>query len=47
MLATVGDDKENYAYPQHHPKDNFNDEVLYEGTASYVYVATRWLEEHK
>ena len=47
MLATVGDDKENYAYPQHHPKANFNDEVLYEGTASYVYVATRWLEEHK
>ena len=47
MLATVGDDKENYAYPQHHPKANFNDEVLYEGTASYVYVATRWLEEHR
>ena len=46
MLAATGDDKENYAYPQHHPKANFNDEVLYEGTAAYVYVATRWLDEH-
>ncbi|MEE1086941.1 MAG: M20 family metallopeptidase [Schaedlerella sp.] len=35
------------SYPQHHPKVQFDDEILYLGSAVYAYTALRWLEEHK
>ena len=34
-------------YGQHHPKVRFDDSVLYEGSAAYVYMALRWLSDHK
>ena len=47
MLAfAAGTPAEGYAYPQHHPKARFSDEVLATGSAVYAYTAMRWLEEH-
>lgn len=44
-LAAGGPD-EGYAYPLHHPKVTFDENVLSAGSAVYAYLAIRWLEEH-
>ena len=48
MLAlAAGQPEKGYAYPQHHPKVEFDEEVLPIGSALYAYTAIRYLEEHK
>lgn len=48
MLAlAAGHPDKGYCFPQHHPKVKFDEEVLAQGSAVYVYTAMRWLEEHK
>jgi hippurate hydrolase len=48
MLAlSAGDSNNGYAYPQHHPKADFNEAVLPRGAAIYAYAAIKWLEENK
>lgn len=46
LFLAAGNSKEGYLYGQHHPKVRFVDEVLYRGSAVYVYNAMRWLEEN-
>jgi hippurate hydrolase len=47
MLAlAAGQPKNGYAYPQHHPKVAFDENVLFVGSAVYAYAAMRWLETH-
>jgi hippurate hydrolase len=36
---------EGNSYGQHHPKAEFDDSVLYEGTAAYAYIALRYLQD--
>lgn len=43
----VGSIDEGYNYYLHHAKLNLNEDVLYIGSASYAYMAMRWLEENK
>lgn len=45
MFLSAGNSRDGAVYPQHHPKAVFDDSVLYRGTAAYVYMAVRWLEE--
>ena len=47
MFLSAGNAKEGYVYGQHHPKVRFDDSVLYTGSAAYVYMALRWLSDHK
>ena len=47
MFLSTGNAKEGYVYGQHHPKVRFDDSVLYTGSAAYVYMALRWLSDHK
>lgn len=47
MFLSAGNSKEGYLYGQHHPKVRFDDSVLYEGSAAYVYMGLRWLADHK
>ncbi len=48
MLAlAAGHPDKGYCFPQHHPKVKFDEGVLAQGSAVYVYTAMRWLEEHK
>lgn len=47
MFLSAGSSKEGYLYGQHHPKVRFDDSVLYEGSAAYVYMGLRWLADHK
>lgn len=48
MLAlAAGHPDKGYCFPQHHPKVKFDEEVLAQGSAVYVYTAMRWLEEHQ
>lgn len=47
MFLTTGNTQEGYLYGQHHPKVRYDDSVLYCGSAAYVQMALRWLEEHK
>ena len=45
MLAlTAGDNRKGYEYPLHHPKANFDESVLYIGSALYAAVALKFLE---
>jgi hippurate hydrolase len=47
MLAlAAGEPSKGYAFPQHHPKADFDESVLPTGAAAYAYCAMRWLEEH-
>lgn len=47
MLAlAAGQPEKGYSYPQHHPKVQFDEEVLPIGSALYAYTAMRYLEEH-
>lgn len=47
MFAANKANDDGSCWPQHHPKANFDDSMLYRGSATYAYVATRWLEEHQ
>lgn len=47
MFLAAGNAKEGYAFSQHHPKVRFDDSVLFSGSAAYVYMALRWLSDHK
>ena len=47
MMLGAGTPANGYVYPQHHPKARFDDASLQHGVAAYVYIAMRWLEEHK
>lgn len=47
MFLTAGNSLEGYTYSQHNPKVRFDDSVLYVGTAAFVHLALRYLEEHK
>lgn len=44
MFLAAGNTKEGYEYSMHNPKVKFDDSVLYQGSAAYVYMAMRWLE---
>jgi hippurate hydrolase len=47
MLALAAGTPENgYAYPQHHPKVKFDEQVLSAGSGVYAWCALRWLQEH-
>ncbi len=46
LFLSTGGISDGCEYPQHHPKAVFDDSVLYLGTASYVYIALRWLEDN-
>ena len=47
LFLACGGPAQGCRYSQHHPKVRFDDSVLYKGSASYGYVAMRWLAEHK
>lgn len=47
LILTAGNSNDGYAYPQHHPKAMFKEEVFWKGTAAYCYSAIRWLQENK
>jgi amidohydrolase len=40
----AGEPKDGYAYPQHHPKIRFDEEVLWRGAAAYAGAALDWLQ---
>lgn len=46
MVALAGGEKENgYKYNQHHPKVDFDETALINGSAAYAYAAIRFLED--
>ncbi len=45
MALGGGSPDEGYPYPQHHPKVNFNEEILYVGSAVYANTAVQWLKQ--
>lgn len=47
MFLAAGNSKEGYAHPAHHPAVRFDESALPIGTAAHVYMAIRWLQEHK
>lgn len=47
MFLSAGFTDGRETYNQHHPKVEFNEEVMKSGAAYLVHCATRWLEEHK
>ena len=47
MALGGGSPEEGYPYPQHHPKVNFNEDVLYKGSAVYANTAIQWLKNNK
>lgn len=47
MFLSAGFTDGRETYNQHHPKVEFNEEVMKSGVAYLAHCATRWLEEHK
>ena len=47
MFLSAGFTDGRETYNQHHPKVEFNEEVMKSGAAYLAHCATRWLEEHK
>lgn len=47
MFLSAGFTDGRETYNQHHPKVEFNEEVIKSGAAYLAHCATRWLEEHK
>lgn len=45
-LFMCGNPQEGYKYPLHHPKANFEENLLYLGAAAYAQAASDWLEHH-
>ena len=46
LWLAAGSPEKGYSWPSHNPKTDFDDSVLYVGTAAYAAVATAWLEMH-
>lgn len=47
MFLAAGNSKEGYLHPAHHPAVRFDESALPIGTAAHVYMAIRWLQDHK
>jgi len=47
MLLSAGMLSQGYCCGSHNPKFDVNEDALYSGAATYVTVATSWLEKHK
>ena len=47
MFLAAGNSKEGYEHPAHHPAVRFDERALPIGVAAHVYMAIRWLQEHK
>lgn len=47
VFLNAGHAEEGYAYPVHHPKTMFSDEVLHRGAAAYAAFARDWLESNR
>ena len=47
LFLAAGNSSEGYLYPAHHPQVRFDESAMPKGTAAHVYIALRWLEEHK
>jgi len=47
MFLSAGFTDGRETYNQHHPKVEFNEEVMKSGAAYLAHCATRWLEEYK
>lgn len=47
LTLAAGTPQEGYTYPAHNPRTNFNEDVLYMGTAAYVTAAVDWLKKNK
>ena len=47
MFLSAGFTDGRETYNQHHPKVEFNEEVMKSGAAYLAHCASRWLEEHK
>ena len=47
MFLAAGNLNEGYVHPVHHPEVRFDERALPIGTAAHVYLAIRWLQEHK
>ena len=45
MFIAAGSPQQGYCYGQHHPKVKFDDSILYEGSAAFVWFALRWLND--
>lgn len=46
VAITAGSTGEAYQYPQHHPKAQFNEDLLYIGAALYASTAMEWLKSN-
>jgi len=47
LVLSGGSPEEGYPHPQHHPKVNFNEDVLQIGAATYANAAIEWLKNNK
>ena len=47
MFLAAGNSKDGYVYPAHNPKVRFDESALPIGAAAHVYLAIRWLQDHK
>ena len=47
MFLAAGNSQEGYVYPAHNPKVRFDESALSTGAAAHVYLAMRWLQDHK
>lgn len=47
LVLAAGEPSEGYRYPVHHPKVIFDERALINGTATYAYVAMKWLENNR
>lgn len=47
MALGGGSPEEGYPYPQHHPKVNFSEDILYIGSSVYANTAIQWLKNNK
>lgn len=45
MALGGGSPEEGYPYPQHHPKVDFNEDIMYVGSAVYANTAMEWLNQ--
>ena len=46
VALAAGQPQKGYAYPQHHPRVKFDEEVLSSGSAVYAYAAMDWLRKN-
>lgn len=46
IAIIAGTPDKGYAYPPHHPKVKFNEDIAWKGAAIYSIAAMQWLENH-